>query len=455
MLRPPPARRPPLPVYVFPCRIQQGLGEWVETGRAVRLLPQAGLPLYHLRSPRPEGELRRDPRAIPLDPSRKGPEPFPPVRALDAPIEAPRAVAVVTWFGVTGRREDAGGDPMPGTLADRFERLERSHPGGLLILSLEEFGTARTSREAVTEGLRQAGFSRERIRRTLRLAGGEDRLRRYREAFRRARAGERDDVLHLFPELSPSLPALREFPFALPVGPFSPPGGRRPRSPPPSRERLRVVWYASASSAPWLLGPMVRALGHLSRPVELLVRPGPAWGPSVTPPTRAPCVRVTEVGPEGRGRWARRLRSADLRVVGGSQSLVEALWEGVPFLYFNGALPTPSGRSVGFRREKLLSLLRGLTSVPGTRPVARDLRAFADLRGVSGVVRRAALSPGWRSRCARLGEGARKGFPPALREGERYLADLVRSFQGTEESVPTFVERVRKSHRRALGVGRR
>ncbi len=444
----------PLPVYVFPCRIQQGLGEWVETARAVRLLPRAGYPLYHLRSALPQGESRRDPRAVPLDPSRKGTEPFPPVRALATPVRAPRAVAVVTWFGVTARRVDSAGDPMPGPLADRFERLREAHPEGLLVLSLEEFGTARTSREAMTEGLRQAGFTGEQIRQRLRTPGGTDHLRRYREAFRQARAGERDDVLHLFPEFSPSLPALREFPFALPVGPFSPPGdGLRPWRPSIPRRPLRVVWYASASSAPRLMAPLLDALGDLSRPVDLAVRPGPSWGPFILPSARPRSVQVTGLAPEGRRRWEQRLRRADLRVVGGSQSLLEAISGSVPFLYFNGALSTPSGGSVGFRREKLLSFLRGSAHRPAERQVARDLRAFADLRGIPGVVRRAAGSPAWRSSCVRMERNAGKSFPVPLRVGERYVLRLIRAFEGTDEPVPRFVQRTRAWHRHALGAG--
>ncbi len=450
--RPGPAGKPPLPVYVFPCRIQQGLGEWVETGRAVRLLPGAGYPLYHLRSASSRGEPRADPRAVPLDPSRKGAEPFPPVRPLTVPVRAPRAVAVVTWFGLTARHRDAAGERVPGPLADRFERLRAAHPEGLLVLSLEEFGTARTSREAVTEGLRQAGITGEPLRQLLRTPGGRDRIRRYREAFGRARAGEREDVLHLFPEFFPSLPALREFPFALPIAPFSPQRpGRRAKVPGPPRSPFQVVWYASASTAPRLLGPLVEALGGLSRSVELTVRPGPSWGPLVRTSIGSPSVRVAFLRPQGRQRWERRLGRADLRVVGGSQTLLEAVFAATPFLYFNGALPTPSGRTVGFRREKLLSLLRRVPSRPAERAVARDLLAFADLRGVRGVVGRAASSRTWRSGCGRLAQHAVQGFPPLLRPGEHYLLYLIRSFQRTAEPLTRFVRRTRQRHRRALG----
>ena len=447
------ARGLPLPVYIFPCRIQQGLGEWVETARAVRLLPRAGYPLYHLRSPPSAGAGRSDPRAVPLDPSRKGGEPFPPVRGLSEPLRAPRAVAVVTWFGITARKEDAAGERVPGPLADRFDRLRDAHPDGLLVLSLEEFGTARTSREAVAENLRQAGATGASLRQLLRSPAGQDRVRRYREAFWRARAGEREDVLHLFPEFFPSLPALREFPFALPIAPFSPrPRARRARSPPPTPVPLQVVWYASASTAPRLLGPLLEALGGLSGPVDLAVRPGPAWRTPVPPSASPPSVRVTFLPPEGRRPWERRLGRAALRVVGGSQTLLEAVFDRAPFLYFNGALPTPSGRTVGFRREKLLSLLRGAPSRPVERTVARDLRAFADLDGVTGVVRRAATSRSWRLGLARLCQPAGQGFPPPLRPGERYLLHLVRSFDRTEEPVARFVERTRRWHRRALGA---
>jgi hypothetical protein len=445
--------RPRLPVYVFPCRIQQGRGEWVETGRAVRLLARAGYPLYHLRSVTPSREGREDPRAVPLDPSRGGPEPFPRVEPLRAPVPSRQAVAVVTWFGVTARRSDLAGDPMPGPLADRFERLREAHPDGLLILSLEEFGTARTSREAVTEGLRQAGLCPRRIRQVLRSPEGKDRLRRYRQAFFRARAGEREDVLHLFPEFFPSLPALREFPFALPIGPFWPPRpGRAVARLPATRRTRRVVWYASASSSSRLLGPLLDALGGLSQPVELFVRHGSPWALPDPSSSAGRPVRVVELGPESRPRWEGRLRAADLRVVGGSQSLVEAVSDAVPFLYFNGALRTPAGGSVGFRREKLLSLLRGSSRRRGERLVARDLRAFADLRGVSGVVRRALGSGRWRAGCVRLTRQAGRAYPPGLRAGEAYLLSLVRSFERAEGSVEEFVRGAREAHRRALGM---
>ena len=431
------------PVYVFPCRIQQGSGEWFETARALEGLERAGHRLLYLL-PRPEDPTPKDPRAQPLDPTRAGPGPFPKILPVTDPVPAQWAVAVVTWYGLTAEREDARGSPNPGPFAPRFERLRQSYPRHLLVLSLEEFGTGRTSRAALLENRRQSGVvgsPRSVSRHSQEL---------YHAAFVAARAGGRGDVLHLVPEFSPDLPALQEFPFLLPLPPFGEraPVGHR-GSPSRTRTRLSVLWYAHAQSSARILPGVLRGLEATGRRVLLLLRSpdGGQEAPPHSPPGSR--VEVRRLGPVLPRAWGRLFREADLRIVGGSQTLLEAWNHGGPFLYFNGCLEGPGGKPVGFRREKLLSLLRRWPTA-GRSTLRRDLRDFADGRRVEPIVRRALASSAWRSDFLRERRGDREPYPPGLRPSAEYLRRLVEGYAESGFTAERYVRSVRRRHRDLL-----
>ena len=431
------------PVYVFPCRIQQGTGEWFETARALEALERAGHRLLYLL-PRPEDPTPKDPRAQPLDPTRAGPGPFPKVLPVTDPVPAQRAVAVVTWYGLTAEREDARGSPNPGPFALRFERLRESYLAQLLVLSLEEFGTGRTSRAALLENRRQSGVV------GIPHSASRHSQELYHAAFVAARAGERRDILHLVPEFSPDLPALKEFPFLLPLPPF---GERAPagHAGAPSRTgaRLSVLWYARAQSSVRILPDVLRGLEATGRRVLLHLRlpeDRPQALPPVSPGSR---VEVRRLGPVLPKEWGRLFREADLRIVGGSQSLLEAWNHGGPFLYFNGCLEGPGGKPFGFRREKLLSLLRRWPTA-GRSPLRRDLRDFADGRRVAPIVRRALASSAWRSDFLRERRGDRDPYPPGLHPSADYLRRLVEGYAERGLTAERYVQSVRRRHRALL-----
>lgn len=459
----PPARlSPPVPkvrVYLLPCRVQQGWGDLQELSRAAWALHRAGFPLVYLEGRNGRAAPRKDPRIVPFDPEAAGPVVFPPVLRRPRPFPSGRAIVLTSWWGLSARREDSRGDPLPGGVEQAVSRVVRAHgERQVLHVSLEEFASDQTSREVFEEGLRQAGLGAEHRRRALHSEEGRRWVRRYHDAFVRARAGEREEVLHLTGSFAARRRSLTEFPFLLPVGPFGSgqPGRRvlvrplpRPARPPPPAREASVIWYASPSSSlEFASRSLLPGLARLPRSVRLEVRAGSEaierWKGLPVPPSIRP-IWLPELSLRS---WTRRWRAADLRIASGSQSLVDAVHEARPFLYFNGYVVGQDRRTWAFRREKLLSLLHALRERRGGSALARDLERFADGRDVAGVLRRALTSAAWRSSAGRLLADVSREISSSGRSGDALVVEAARRLSSTSLDVRSLVRTLRKAHAR-------
>ncbi len=440
-------------VYLFPCRIQQGWGDVQEMAAAAWALHRAGFPLLSL-PPRPEAGRRPDPRASPVEPPRAGPARFPPVRRVARPQGTGRAMVLATWWGVTARTHDADGGPLPGPLESAVGSIVDAHgEGNVLHVSLEEFASDQTSYEALDEGLRQAGWPGPRRRAALKSASGREQCATYHRAFVLARAGERKDVLHLTGSLAPHLPALREFPFLLPVGPFGMARRStraRPPAPPSTRRAPVILWYATRDGAADFARSLLSSLDALDRPVRLEVRAEASVVEAL--PGRSPGGRVA-VRPLGvleGTAWKARWRRADLRIASGSQTLVESVRLGLPFLYFNGALAGPHGSSRAFRREKFVSWLRAMQESGSSSLLRKDLSSFADGKGLDSVLRHSLLSARWRREFVRDLRRCRSGLVSSRADGDTFLVEIACRFAESSGPASDLVERLRLEHPRRL-----
>jgi hypothetical protein len=141
--------------------------------------------------------------------------------------------------------------------------------------------------------------------------------------------------------------------------------------------------------------------------------------------------------------WRARFRRADLRIVTGSRTLIEAMELGGPFLYFNGIL----GRGAGRRRhrpEKIRAWL-DLARRAGVPPrLRRDLADFARGRRFAEVVRRAAhRDDGWSHFPTSLGP---TGFPADRAEAGRVIVAVARSLGQPGARAADIVARWRGSN---------
>lgn len=457
-----PRTGPALPVYLLPVRIQQGWGDLAELAHAAWALHRAGVPLVDLPIPATGNAGRRDPRCLPVDPRASGPVRFPPVRRLDRPLRVGRAVVLTSWWGVSARRRDAEGGPLPGPLEPVVGPIQQAHgAGNVLVVSLEEFASDQTSTEAMDEALRQAGWDGPRRRRSLTSPEGRSQVAAYHRSFVVARGGDREDVLHLTATFAPHPPALEEFPFLLPVGPFGPrrpAPGRRPRpartpTRPSDRSPRVVVWYAAPPSSLAMAERLVPALDRLSRAVELQLRASPAVADRIG--ALATGRVVVRLLPElAEAAWEERWRSADVRITSGSQTLVEGVRLRLPMLYFNGLVVEPNGTTRAFRREKLVSLLRAMGPSAGRGRYSEDLERFADGEDLEGILRRAFTDAAWRQRAtSALGE-LPMGFPPPLDSGDAYLVAVLRRFAEHRGPVEELVRQLRREHAAQLLLAR-
>ncbi len=429
--------REPLPIYIMPSRIQQGWGDVAEIARASAVLHRAGFPLYSLEPPR-EGDAappRKDPRVELRSPRDERWLGFPPVRRLARPIGKGRAAILITWWGMAGRRSDREGSPVPGPYAPAVESIVAAHPpGAVLILSLEEFAFSAGSRESSRESFRQAGWTEARGERHLRTPEGRRRIGRYHRAFVTARGGDAPEVLHLVGTFAANPAGVREFPFLVEVGPYA--ISRRRPVPPRSSPRREVLWYASASGSESLLAPLLRALGEQEgapwtlsvRTNEVTRQPLLSRGNSIA----SSSVRLEWLPPLPGASWERRLRSARLLIVGGGQSLVDAVASGRPLLYFNGTLGGEGSSPVrAYRREKLLTLTRAMRARGAPPGLVRDLLDFADGRNVRPILARALGMPAWSKGWDAFYQSAPwppVDLPAPRADGGRYLVDVCREF---------------------------
>jgi hypothetical protein len=437
-----------VPIYVFPCRVQQGWGDVVEMGRAVHSLREEGFPLYYLRV-RPKE--RQDPRAIPVDPAKVRWTGFPTVKALDEPVGDGPAVVIATWWGMTARRTDSSGRPVPGVLADSVDRITAAHEASrVLHVSLEEFASAQSSMEASAEALRQAGWQKDHIKEHLSSSEGHNWVARYHDSFLSATAGDREDVLHLVASFSTSPQATREFPFLVQVGPYRMPGPL-PHSPIKGAEnKVRpkvILWYATDCSSPRFATDLMQALTSVRSPLRVKVRTWQGLTQLFPSPLEGCNVTMAFLGELSNAEWLSQLRNADLLIVGGSQSLVEALSLDRPFLYFNGYFPEDRTPPRAFRREKLSNLLLAWRRAGVSPRVLKDFADFADGRNLSEIVSRALGSLPWRREVVASGFHGRMSplltFPPGRADGSRYLLEVVRTFDEGKMNAVEVVRRLR------------
>ena len=284
-------------------------------------------------------------------------------------------------------------------------------------MSLEEFARTLTTGREARERFREGGVAARRIPARLRAEPEPDR-QRFRAAFAQFRAFDRPNVLHLFASWRPDRAFGREFPAAVPTGPL----GSGPRA---SGRRARPrsgrwVWYASPASAEEIAPAVVRGLAAAGRPIALLVRTSRPWRRPL-PPGAAVALRDRPMPPAA---WRRAFSAAELRIVTGSRTLLEALELGGPFLYFNGVLGHGPGRR-RHRPEKIVALLEALRAAGAPADLRRDLADFARGRRVEAIVRRAARGSGGWARVPR--PVPRRGFAPGFEDAGAVIVRAARA----------------------------
>jgi hypothetical protein len=142
------------------------------------------------------------------------------------------------------------------------------------------------------------------------------------------------------------------------------------------------------------------------------------------------------------GRWHTRFRRAELRIVTGSRTLIEAMELGGPFLYFNGVLGQGTRRRP-HRPEKIRAWLDLARRARVPIALRRDLADFARGRRVAEVTRRAARrEDGWVHFPA-LGAS---GFSALKSDAGRVLVAIARELAKPEAHSPEIVARWRRSN---------
>lgn len=413
-----------LDVYLFPAVVGGGLGDIEEVLLAGRRLARAGHRI-HL--------FRRAGRPLPR--SVEGPWDWPPFRRIDAPPpdRAPRALTLSAWWGVVAAPPRDGPYGRAGPWADEGLAIEAAYgPGRVVHVSFEEFARTLTSREQAAERYREGGVAVRELRARVRR-GGADAVE-FARAYARFRGFDRRDVLHLYPTFAFSPAFQREFPEAVQCGPFWPEPSRRLRPQPG-----RWVWYASPGSSPAL--------------ARALAAHWPIGGPAVTVAVRtpvpfrfpeAPGLTFEPLPPMAPAAWHRELARAELRIVTGSRTLLEALQSGAPFLYYNGT--TGAGRrSRRHRPEKIMALLRLWRRQRVPPVLLRDLANFARGRDLARIVARVRGDPAWRRAFPKV---VRPGpFPAGGADGGHLLDRFARGFADGATTAEEAVAALRRSAR--------
>lgn len=308
-------------------------------------------------------------------------------------------------------------------------------PDRTIHVSLEEFARTVTSRGEMRERLREGGVAARALPARLRAVARSHEVESFQDAFRTFRAFDRPNVLHLFATLRPDRAFAREFPTAVQTGPLWPTRYGRGRTRHRSGTRREWVWYASPASAEKIAPAIVEGLRQVRPEVRLYIRSPRPWR---TPLPHPPVTMRTR--PLARAAWSRRFATAELRIVTGSRTLLEAIELGGPFLYFNGALGDASRRR-RHRPEKILAILDVGRDAGVARPLLRDLADFARGRRVSSVVERAALrSDGW-ARFPRV--FGPRGFDPGFDDAGTLVLAVARALARSPESATAIVAAVR------------
>jgi hypothetical protein len=402
-----------------------GLGDIEEVLAAGRELARAGVRPILFRLP-----------GRPLPRSVDGPWDWPHVERSDRlHPRAPAALTVSPAWGVSAapsRPEPFGGG---GPWEREARAVESAYgPGSTLHISLEEFARTLPSKTENRERLREGGVLRRSLTARLALSERAGELDQFRTAFRVHRAFDRPNVLHLFATFRADPRFAEEYPAAVQTGPLWPrratPATRRG-----PREEREWVWYASPPSAEAIAAEVVAGLGDTTPPVRLYVRTDRSW------PTEFPADRVeVAVGAVSPREWRRRFDRAELRIVTGSRTLLEAMELGGPFLYFNGVLGAGARRR-RHRPEKFrawLDLARTHGIVPG---LERDMADFARGRRVRSVVRNAARRlDGWGGFPGRL---APLGFRAPYDDAGRLIVAVMRALSAAPSDAEAIVARAR------------
>ena len=361
--------------YLFPAVVGGGLGDIEEVLAAGRYLARAGVPVRLYRRP-----------GRPLPRSVDGPWEWPPLRRLDR--LAPAAGAALTVSPAWGISAAPAGPPplgRPGPWAEEAADLEGAYGADRTIhVSLEEFARTLTVREETIERFREGGVRARAIAPAAVRARRSGEVATFDREFRRFRAFDRANVLHLFATFRREPRFARQFPEAVQTGPLGSArlaARRRTRRRPSGRAPW--VWYASPASAESLFPEVAAALTRGPTPHPLIVRSPRSW--RAAPPPGV----VVSTTPWPAAAWRRRFEDAPVRIVTGSRSLLEALELGRPFLYFNGVLGDGAARR-RHRPEKVIALLDRARAARWPSDVRRDLADFARGRRVGEVVRRAA-----------------------------------------------------------------
>jgi hypothetical protein len=365
-------------VYLFPAVVGGGLGDIEEVLAAGRQLERAG---YRVLLYRTAGD--------PLPRSVDGPWDWPRVERLSSlRPRAGHALTITPSWGISAAPDREGPLGRGGPWQEEARAVERAY--GIertLHVSLEEFARTWTSRRETMERWREGGRPVRTIRVLARTQDFRREVARWREAYRRFRDFGRPNVAHLYATFRPHPGFSREFPEAVQCGPLwsrRSLGLKRPNA----RGQRSWVWYASPASAERLL-PLVLEGLEGTRPIPFLwIRSPHAWR-SVPPPQRG---RI-ETTAEPPGTWRRRFAQADVRIVTGSRTLLEAIELGGPFLYFNGVLGR-GRRQRRHRPDKVEALAQAAIELGVDRHLVRDLRDFASGRRVRETVYRAARSIG-------------------------------------------------------------
>ena len=377
-----------LAVYPLPAVVGTGRGDVEEIRIGAAVLAAAG---FRIRLLCPSGV------PWPIRTTERGSWPGPVSRAAPRRIAA-RAMTLSSQFGVTAAAARPGAYGRAGPWAETVARIESAYgPDRVVHLSLEEFCRNLSSDRQERERWREGGRPLRSIAAMARRREWTRRVRELRELFRRYRAFDRPNLLALFPTFRPSASFRREFPEAIECGPlFAPERTRRFPSAPSARDAAggvrRWVWYPAPTGSSFIAERLARAVDRAGVRVALAARARASfsWRPSR-------CLRVTTLGPLPRAIWERRFGSADLRIVTGSRTLLEALDAGGPFLYFNGV----TGRGRGRRRhrpEKIDGLLHVWRRTGVSPTLRRDLADFALGRSVDRIVRAALTDPAWAGR---------------------------------------------------------
>lgn len=395
-------------VYLFPAVVGGGLGDIEEVLAAGRHLARDGHRPILFRT-----------AGVPLPRSVEGPWDWPPLtRRGTLRPRARRALTITPSFGLSAAADTLGPLGRGGPWQREAVAVERAYGRPRTVhVSLEEFARTWPSRREARERYREGGRSAREIRALAQRPGFDREVHRWHDAYRRFRAFDRPDVVHLFGSFYPQSSFSQEFPEAVPCGPLWPhrydrrSGLSTPRDP-------TWVWYASPASAERLLPAVLEGLAPVPSAPFLWIRSPRPW--QRAPPRGRGRLQVTVAS---RARWRARFASAALRIVTGSRTLLEAIELGAPFLYFNGVLGEGPHRR-RHRPDKIEALLRAADDRKVAPDLVRDLRDFSRGRRVgSAVYRAASREGGW----ARFPRGRWvNGFRPPYDDLGRLVVRMAR-----------------------------